>query len=77
MVVEIRRFLGNTLSVHIHDADHETPNCRLGRISSENRRWYDSLEEAMSDLRYEDCSWCMGGSRGRQAVGAATSSETA
>jgi hypothetical protein len=60
MVVEIRRYLGNTLSAHIHDADHEHPNCHLGQISSENRLWYDSLEEARSDLRYEDCSWCMG-----------------
>ena len=35
MVVEIRRYLGNTLSAHIHDADHEHPNCHLGRISRE------------------------------------------
>jgi len=58
MVIEIRRYLGNTLSVHVHDADHETPNCRLGNISAGNRRWYDSLEEARSDLDYEDCLWC-------------------
>lgn len=77
MVVEIRRYLGNTLSVHIHDADHETSNCHLGSISPENRRWYDSLKEARSDLRYEDCSWCMGGSNGRQAVGATPSGENA
>jgi hypothetical protein len=57
MVVEIRRYLGNTLSAHIHDADHEHPNCHLGRISSENRLWYDSLEEARSDMGYDDCSW--------------------
>jgi hypothetical protein len=72
MVVEIRRYLGNTLSAHIHDADHEHPNGRLGRISSENRLWYDSLEEARSDTGYDDCS-CMGGSEDRGSVGAATS----
>jgi hypothetical protein len=58
-VIEIRRYLGNTLSVHVHDADHETPNCRLGNIPAGNRRWYDSLEEARSDLDYEDCLWCI------------------
>jgi hypothetical protein len=73
MVVEIRRYLGNTLSAHIHDADHEHPRCHLGRISSENRLWYDSLEEARSDMGYDDCSWCMGGSDDRRSVGAATS----
>jgi hypothetical protein len=73
MVVEIRRYLGNTLSAHIHDADHEHPNCHLGRISSENRLWYDPLEEARSDMGYEDCSWCMEGSDDRRSVGAATS----
>ena len=60
MVVEIRRYLGNTLSAQIHDADHEHPNCLLGRISSEHRLWYDSLDDARSDLGYEDCSWCLG-----------------
>ena len=70
MVVEISRYLGNTLSAHIHDADHEHPNCHLGRISSENRLWYDSLEEARSDMGYDDCSWCMGGSDDRRSIGA-------
>jgi hypothetical protein len=73
MVVEIRRYLGNTLSAHIHDADHEHPNCHLGQISSENRLWYDSLEEARSDMGYDGCSWCMGASDDRRSVGSATS----
>jgi hypothetical protein len=77
MVVEIRRYLGNTLSAHIHDADHEHPNCHLGQISSENRLWYDSLEEARSDVRYKDCSWCMGGANERRSVGASTSTGNA
>ena len=72
MVVEIRRYLGNTLSAHIHDADHEHPNCHLGRISSENRLWYDSVEEARSDARYDDCSWCMGGANDRRSVEASS-----
>ena len=73
VVVEIRRYLGNTLSAHIHDADHEHPNCHLGQISSENRLWYDSLEEARSDMRYEACSWCMGDAGDRRSVGAVAS----
>ncbi len=77
MVVEIRRYLGNTLSAHVHDADHETPNCRLGQIATEHRRWYDSVEEAQADLRYEDCSWCMGRGDDHRSVEAVTSTGTA
>jgi hypothetical protein len=77
MVVEIRRYLGNTLSSHIHDADHEHPNCHLGQISDENRLWYDSLDEARSDHNYEACSWCMSGANDRRSVGAATATGTA
>lgn len=72
MVVEIRRYLGNTFTARIHDADHERPNCRLGHIAAEHRRWYDSLEEARSDWAYEDCSWCMGVADDRRAVEAAS-----
>jgi hypothetical protein len=77
MVVEIRRYLGNRLSAHIHDADHEHPSCHLGQISTEHRLWYDSLEDARSDQRYEDCSWCMGGADDRASVGATASAGTA
>ncbi len=77
MVVEIRRYLGNTLTFHVHDADRENPNCRLGQIGVDHRRWYDTLEEAKGDARYEDCSWCLGGSNTRRSIGAATSAGTA
>ena len=77
MVVEIRRYLGNTLSAHVHDADHEHPNCHLGRISSEHRLWYDSLEDARSDLDYEECSWCLGGAADQDSVAAKASAGTA
>lgn len=55
MVVEIRRYLGNTLSAHIHDADHEHPNCHLGRISREPAlvRLPGGREEARSDMGYD------------------------
>jgi hypothetical protein len=77
MVVEIRRYLGNRLSADIHDADHEHPSATSGQISSEHRRWYDSLEDDRSDLRYEDCSWCMGGTDDGASIGAAASAGTA
>jgi hypothetical protein len=77
MVVEIRRYLGNTLSARIHDADHEHPNCRLGQIATAHRRWYDSLEQAHADSIYEDCSWCMGESNDHRAVEGAASAGTA
>ena len=77
MVIEVRRYLGNTLSAHIHDADHESANCRLGRIAPDHRRRYDTLEEARADSSYEDCSWCMGGSAGHHATQATASAGTA
>jgi len=60
MVVELRRYLGDTLSVRIHDADRERRDCRLSEIRSDHRRWYDSLDEALADLAYEPCPWCLG-----------------
>ena len=77
MVVEVRRYLGNTLSARIHDADHERANCRLGHIATEHRRWYDSLDEARADRSYEDCSWCMEGATGLPEAEAAASAGSA
>jgi hypothetical protein len=61
-VIELRRYIGDTLSMRIHDADRERENCRLGEIGPGQRRWYDSLEEALGDIPYRECSWCLGGS---------------
>ncbi|HEX6399430.1 MAG TPA: hypothetical protein VF108_03040 [Actinomycetota bacterium] len=61
MVVESRRYLGDMRALRIHDADHEHPRCRLGQLPSE-RRWYDDLDEALADVAYRACAWCMGGS---------------
>jgi hypothetical protein len=66
-VVERRRYIGDALSMRIHDADHERERCRLSEIGPEHRRWYDSVEEALGDVAYRACSWCLGGSSGGSA----------
>jgi hypothetical protein len=82
-VFERRRYLGDTLSMRIHDADRERENCRLGEIGPGQRRWYDSFEEALGDILYRECSWCLGGSNeesadpGVRAKGTSTETETA
>ena len=73
MVVEIRRYLGNTLSVHVHDADHEHPNCHLGRISSENRLWYDTSRKPGQTWATTTAPGALGGSDDRRSVGATSS----
>lgn len=46
MVVKLKRFLGNTNTLEVHDADRESGNCQLDEIKLEHRRWYDTLAEA-------------------------------
>ena len=58
MVVESRRYLGDVRALRIHDADHEHPRCRIGELPSE-RRWYEELDEALADVAYRPCPWCM------------------
>lgn len=74
---ERRRYLGDTLSTRIHDADRERANCRLGEIGPGQRRWYDSLEEALGDIPYRECSWCLGSSNEGSADPGARATETA
>jgi hypothetical protein len=69
MVVELRRHLGDARNLQVHDADLERESCRLSEIEPEHRRWYDSLEEAMGDLPYGECPWCVGGAEGAGATG--------
>ena len=75
-MVELRRYLGDTLSMRIHDADRERDHCRLGEIGPDHRRWYDSLEEALHDIPYRECSWCLGTSNRGTVEPGATGRET-
>lgn len=62
MVTKLKRYLGNTNTLEVHDTNNEDTNCQLDEISSEHRRWYDTLTEAKADRDYDNCSWCLGGS---------------
>lgn len=78
MVVEIRRYLRTGSAPTSMTPDPEDPSCPLPQISSGHQLWYDSLEDARSDLRYEDCS-CVrtSGRDDRASVGATASAGTA
>jgi hypothetical protein len=62
MVTKVKRFLGNTNTLEVHDTDNENTNCQLDEIHPEHRRWYDTLQEAKRDLDYDNCDWCLEGS---------------
>jgi len=62
MVVKVKRYLGNTNTLEVHDTNAETGNCQLDEILAEHRRWYDSLSEAKADRPYDNCAHCIGGS---------------
>ncbi len=59
---KLKRYLGNTSTLEVHDTRNEQANCQLTEISESHRRWYDSLREAKADLKYDNCHWCIGGS---------------
>lgn len=63
MILKQKRYLGNTNTLELHDSDNENTNCQLDEIESDHRRWYDSISEAKRDYAYDNCHWCLGGSK--------------
>lgn len=59
---KLKRYLGNTNTVEVHDTHQERPACQLDEIKPEHRRWYDALQEAKRDRSYDNCHWCIGNS---------------
>ena len=57
-----KRYLGNINHLEVHDTDREQRGCQIGEIPAAHRRWYDSLDEARRDERYDNCAWCLGSS---------------
>jgi hypothetical protein len=62
MIYKTKRYLGNTNTTEVHDTDNENTNCQLDEISSDHRKWYDTLAEAKRDHDYDNCAWCIGNS---------------
>lgn len=62
MIVKIKRHLGNSNTLEVHDTQNEKTQCRLDEISSSHRHWYDTLAEAKRDRNYDNCAWCLGDS---------------
>lgn len=60
MITKLKRYLGNTNTLEVHDTTNEQENCQLDEIKEEHRRWYDTLEEAKRDLNYDNCDYCLG-----------------
>lgn len=66
MIYKQKRYLGNInpSPAEVHDTKNENTNCQLDEILTEHRRWYDTLSEAKRDYAYDNCHWCLGGSKG-------------
>jgi hypothetical protein len=76
MVVETRRYLADSLKGRVHDADHEQPECELGALHLQHRRWHDTLGEALDEAPYEPCPRCLGSASGSAGVTARRSRST-
>lgn len=61
-MIKLKRYLGNTNTLEVHDTDNENTNCQLEEIKADHRRWYDTLIQAKADENYDTCAWCLGGS---------------
>lgn len=61
-MVKVKRFLGNTNTLEVHDTQKEETNCQLDEIKVDHRQWYDTLAAAKADRSYDNCAWCLGGS---------------
>ncbi len=59
MVVKLRRYLGNTNALTVHDTINENVNCQLDEISFAHRQWYDSLLAAKAEHGYDNCAHCI------------------
>lgn len=63
VIYKPKRYLGNTNTMELHDTQNENTNCQLDEIEVDHRRWYDSISEAKRDYDYDNCHWCLGGSK--------------
>lgn len=61
-MIKLKRYLGNTNTLEVHNTQNERAACQLDEIKSEHRRWYDTLTEAKADKPYDNCYWCLGNS---------------
>ncbi len=61
-MIKLKRYLGNTHTLEVHDTKNEKTLCQLDDIKADHRRWYDTLAAARSDLSYDNCHWCLGSS---------------
>lgn len=61
-MIKLKRYLGNTNTLEVHDTDDEQTNCQLDEILASHRKWYDTLAAAKADLSYDNCAWCIGSS---------------
>lgn len=61
-MIKLKRYLGNTNTLEVHDTDNEKTNCQLDEILVAHRKWYDTLASAKADKSYDNCAWCIGSS---------------
>lgn len=55
-----KRYLGNIDTKEVHDTWNEQTNCQLNEIK--DKVYFDTLEQAHR-AGYDNCYWCLGGSK--------------
>jgi hypothetical protein len=55
------RYLVNMRSAEVHDIKGEKGNCRISKISKENKRWITDrkLDKLRAADKVNGCRWCM------------------
>lgn len=56
------RWLGNKNTKEVHDLWNQHPNCQISEIRVEHRVYFSTHAEAKA-AGYDNCHWCIGGSR--------------
>jgi len=57
------QYCGNTNEMEVHNLDNEQENCQIDEIiEAGNDKPYTSLSNAHDD-GYDNCHWCLGGSK--------------
>ena len=57
----MKRYLGNTNHMEVHDTLAQRPACQIAEIRPEHKRWFDTLQQAKA-AGFDPCDHCLPGS---------------
>jgi len=62
MVYALKRYLGNSNTMEVHDTQNQKVGCKLDQINAQHQRWFDTHAEAQR-AGFDNCAWCLGNSK--------------